>query len=297
MGESRKKIRRVPNSVELLHIYKELLQKPNVHGCYIGRKSKAGKLTSELALICGVSQKNRKSELSQAERIPSSIQWLKNSSKPRTLPTDVVESSDRILINQSSIVGPGDRVVRVRTGKGAALGMAMLHPEYGRVVTTAGHLFPKQRYRNEEVIVKSGDSEFQGVVVKKVISSDSDYALIQVSDPEVIDNLYKDVELVGPFHTPNEMDIHKKVYVLTPVGRVQVICKGINGYFNGPEGIMQDLILTTWGTYPGDSGSCLVDKDYALWGLLVGSKTIQGQNYSVFAPAYIPATREKAQLL
>ena len=295
--QKKMKARKIPNHAELMSIYDDLMQKPNVHCCYIGRKRTSGKYTSELSIICGVNHKIQKEDLKSKDRIPSSIQWLKESSQPRRLLTDVTETSDKLFYQQTSVVGPGDRVVRLKTNKSASIGIALIHPKYGRVVTTAGHLFPKSGYKNEPVMIYSGDSQFPGTVKKRVMASDADYALIQVSESDSIDNLYQDQELVGPFHMPTEQDINKRVYVLTPGGKFMVTCEGIHGYFSGSGGLMHDLILTTWRTVSGDSGSCLVNRKYAVWGLLVGYTTIQGNTYSAFAPAYVPPTRENAQLL
>jgi hypothetical protein len=59
---------------------RELLKKPNVVAVGVGYKTVNGKRTNELALICSVEVKKPDAKLTEAERIPSSIQ---------NVPTDI----------------------------------------------------------------------------------------------------------------------------------------------------------------------------------------------------------------
>lgn len=73
MEKSKKRIRgrKLPNTTELMTIYQELIKKPNVFGCYVGKKVKAGNETGSLSIICGVKDKIDKKDLKPEERIPS----------------------------------------------------------------------------------------------------------------------------------------------------------------------------------------------------------------------------------
>lgn len=291
--------RRMPNTAELMEIYREMAKRPNVFGCYIGKKIRAGEKKPGLAVICAVKDKMDKENLGREEMIPRRFDWLKHASSPKKMRTDVVRMSDTLTRQAGPIIGPGDKIVRRANNEVASIGIAFLHPQYGPVVTTAGHLFPGDGV-NEEVTIESGDSQVNGKMVKKMMTADADCALIQITDSSTsrVENLFRDLHAVGPLHFPSDQDLEKEMVVLTPTGTFDVICKGINGQFAWSNGIlMSDLILTTWKTIPGDSGSCLVTKKYAACGLLVGQMASGDTLFSAFSPAYIPVLKEHGQLI
>ncbi|MGB8951422.1 MAG: hypothetical protein WCC06_01960 [Candidatus Aminicenantales bacterium] len=211
----------------------------------------------------------------------------------------MIRMSNTLIRQAGPIIGPGDRIVRRANGEAASIGIAFLHPQYGPVVTTAGHLFPGNDI-DEEVTIESGDMQVNGKMVKKMMTADADCALIQITNSSTsrIENLFRDLYAVGPLYFPSDQDLEKEMVVLTPAGTFDVICKGINGQFAWSDGtLMRDIILTTWRTIPGDSGSCLVTQKYAACGLLVGQMVSGDTLFSAFAPAYIPVLREHGQLI
>jgi len=291
--------RKMPNTVELMEIYREMVKRPNVFGCYVGKKISRGEKKPGLAVICAVKDKVDKENLSREEIIPSRFGWLKHASSPQKMRTDVVQMSDTLTRQTGPIIGPGDRIVRKANGEAAAIGIAFLHPQYGPVVTTAGHLFSGNGV-DEDVTIESGDSQVNGKMVKKMMAANTDCALIQITNSSMsgVENLFRDLHAVGPLYFPSDQDLEKEMVVLTPTGAFDVICKGINGQFSWSNGIlMNDLILTTWKTIPGDSGSCLVTKKYAACGLLVGQMSSGDTLFSAFVPAYIPVLMEHGQLI
>jgi len=290
--------RQIPNSAELVEIYEELFDKPNVHLCFIGHKISKNVPTQRIAIVCGVQTKVKKKELGPKESVPPQMLWLRQAKTPRRIPTDIIEMPIDFQFRQGAIIGPGDRVVRNESSY-AAVGIAMRHPQYRQVVTTAGHLFSRGDER-AQVTVESGSERVTGTLVKRIINEDADYALIQIDDPCRILNLYKDRYAIGPPYSPSEDDLKRNLRILTPgVGpSTEVTCRGIHGHLNAAGGPpMSGLILTEDSTHLGDSGSCLIDETGSVWGLLVGGTCSQGPSYSAFMSVYIPLLRENAQLI
>jgi hypothetical protein len=58
---------------------------------------------------------------------------------------------------------------------------------------------------------------------------------------------------------------------------------------------MRGLLLTDPVTVPGDSGCCLVDSAFRVWGLLVGLQFIDGKPMSIFASADFVLSLETAE--
>jgi hypothetical protein len=296
-GPRKKKIggRKLPNTAELKDIYRELMKKPNVVGCYVGKKTTTGKKGGGVAIVCAVKDKIEHKDLKPEEVIPKTVDWLKSSSSPKKLKTDVVKLPHKLKRQAGAIIGAGDKIIRLRNNEEGSIGLALSHPELGPVVTTAGHLF-NDSVGNEIVEIQSGASTVHGKMVKKVMEPDADYALIRVDEsPNVkVENLFRDLYAVGPLYMISENDLEQKMSILTPRGEFEVTLKGIHGQFTWDGVAMTDLILTTWGTVPGDSGSCLVTGNYAVCGLLVGQT---GTQFSAFAPAYIPVLKENSNLI
>jgi len=286
--------RKIPNTAELMNIYRELMKKPNVVGCYVGKKTTSGKKGS-IAIVCAVQDKILHKDLKPEELIPKTVDWLKSSSSPKKLKTDVVKLPHKLTHQNGAIIGPGDKIIRLSNNEVGSIGLAISHPQFGPVVTTAGHLFNGST-GNEPVEIQSGDTKVQGIMVKRVMETDSDYALVRVNEsPDIkIENLFRDLYAVGPLYMLSENDLGKKMIILTPRGDFEVTLEGIHGHFTWDGESMTDLILTTWGTIPGDSGSCLVTDKFAVCGLLVGQT---GTQFSAFGPAYIPPLRENSQLI
>jgi hypothetical protein len=290
--------RQIPNSAELIEIYEELFDKPNVRLCFIGHKISKNVPTQRIAIVCGVQTKVKKKELGPKESVPPQMLWLRQAKTSRRIPTDIIEMPINFQFRQGAIIGPGDLVVR-NNSTYAAVGIAMRHPQDRQVVTTAGHLFSPGDV-GERVTVKSGSEQAVGTLVKRVISEDADYALIRIDDPCRILNLYKDRYAIGPPYSPSADDLKRNLRILTPGAgpSIEVTCHGIHGHLNGAGGpSMSGLILTEDSTHLGDSGSCLIDETGSVWGLLVGGTCPQGFSYSAFMSVYIPLLRENAQLI
>jgi len=287
--------RKLPNKAELMNIYRELMKKPNMVGCYVGKKMVSGKKGRGLSIVCAVKDKIELKKLKPEEVIPKTVDWLKSSSSPKKLKTDVVKVPEKLERLNGLIIGPGDKIIRLSNNEQGAIGLALSHPEFGPVVTTAGHVF-NGSVGNEKVEIQSGASTVYGEMVKMDLGPDTDYALIRVDEsPDVkVENLFSDLYAVGPLYMISDRDVGKKMIILTPRGKFPVELLGIHGQFTWDDESMSDLILTSWGTVPGDSGSCLVTESFAVCGLLVGQS---GSDFSVFAPAYIPAYRENSHLI
>lgn len=285
-----------PNKAELTSIYGELFKKLNVQCCYIGKKTKNNVKSEEIAIVCGVKSKIRKKDLPPSDRIPPYIPWLKNSSRPRRIKTDVIEFSGRFELQAGPILGPGDKITRLQTNLSATIGIALHHPDYGPVITTAGHLF-KDPVLNEEVVVFSGNTSVKGFYKKRVFDNRADYALIKIEEPYPVDNLFKDMYPIGPLFIPSENNLNEDLLILTTKDTLEVKCEGIHGQFSDEAATMTDLIFTTWRTVGGDSGSCLIGKENRIWGILVGCANVRPKPLSAFLPAYIPLTLEKADLI
>lgn len=305
--ERKKKVRgrQFPNDGELKKIYLELMKKPNVWCCFIGRKEIKGEPQPGLSIVCGVHEKFTETNLSQKERIPKSIKCMNFHSSSHSLKTDVIQMSPKLTFHQDTVYfGPGDGIKRIKDNSRATIGIALNHPDFGPVVTTAGHLFEEGHSdNNEDVLITSGSKQVYGKKVRHINSIDADYALIQINENrwQQSENLFKGREIyrVGPFVSIGKSDLNKIGYILTQTtSRIQTTIKGIHAYCNFGNGIIRtDLILTDPKTNKGDSGACLVTEKYAVSGLLVGQIGISDRAYSAFLPAYIPATREFASLI
>src|SRR5262249_22601746 len=95
-----------------------------------------------------------------------------------------------------------------------------------------------------------------------------------------------------------------QLYVLLASGGIAPVrCRGLTASIQtAPNTVMHDLILTDRRTVGGDSGTCLVDSSWRVWGLLLGA--FQGtaddggeDNFSVFIPAFRVMSLESASFL
>jgi hypothetical protein len=120
----RLKLPRTPNPVHLAQIYADLLKRPNVLGCFIGRKRRGGRATRRLSVICCVGEKVALQNLAPEERLPEEVTWPRGAARLGRLAIDV-----RVLARPFQ-----------RAASQATVGIALRHPTFGDVVTTAGHL-------------------------------------------------------------------------------------------------------------------------------------------------------------
>src|SRR3954447_244624 len=138
-ADLRLQLPRTPSPAHLAEIYQDLLRRPHVLGCFIGREREEGRLTSRLSLVCAVEKKVPRDELHpEQELVPEIIPWTRGKARPGRLATDVQVLSQPFHPANGEVAGPGGGV----TGGGsrATVGIALRHPVLGDVVTTAGHL-------------------------------------------------------------------------------------------------------------------------------------------------------------
>jgi hypothetical protein len=283
--------RTIPNLAELESIYERLKKKPNTIGFFIGKKQTADRKIDALSVVCIVREKVREKDLRPSERIPKKISWRKQSKIPATMQTDVLSSKD-FRLQDNAVYGPGDWIIRTNQRQ-ASVGMALSHPTFGYVLTTAAHLF-SAGFVGETVSVKSDNQQIEGEVV--LINSTYDYALVRPkSSAAKIANLFRDVYSLGGVYSMQQSDVQRNRShdILGASQKRKVTCEGIHGSFNYDFGILRDVILTSNGTIDGDSGACLVNEDYSICGLVIGAD----YRYSYFMPATYALFHERANLI
>lgn len=291
----------VPSKSCLAQLSEELRKRPQVLGWYIGHKKKQGRHLSELSLCVLVSEKRPARSLPAHERIPKYFTFRPTSKTRRKIRTDVIALGGS-FVRASVFAGPGDGIVGPPPG---TLGMALSHPEYGPVVTTAGHVFtsgmgvetfePGQR----PVVLNNcgGEAcELKGDLLKVAVTDRADYALIRPYDAAACQNVFQDQVVLGRPYSPSPEDIAAApdLYVLTAAGPVATKLRGVDAEISvGSQGVIRNVILTTRCTQGGDSGACLVDSAKRVWGTLVGFNT----EFSVFLRASVPLYFENAEYL
>jgi hypothetical protein len=312
MGKTRRrpaprlKLPRTPTPARLAEIYADLQRRPNVLGCFIGRKRKGGRATSRLSVICVVREKVALRDLDpETERLPAEITWLRGEVRPGLLATDVQVLTRPFQPAAGAVAGPGDGVTAGASR--ATVGIALRHPVFGDVVTTAGHLvldtlgtvtYPAGQLPQVELAsAGSGGTLFPGTALKAVRSTTVDYALVRPS-ALTCQNLFADQTPIGLPYTPSDQDLGAPLFVLSARGTLPASFFGVHGSLPvGGNGLMQDLLVTDFATDAGDSGSCLVDAQSRSWGLLVGFSELEGKLCSVFISAALPLALEGAVFL
>jgi hypothetical protein len=243
-------------------------------------------------VIACVSEKVDKRALAKRQLVPSSIQWKITPSRRVTVPLDVQIFQDSAHESEPPLAGPGDMFA----GYGpCTCGIAINHPRYGRVVTTAGHGFQQEpgqtieyprteaRLVNARNVDKLGNTTtYSGYLVKSSITTDADYALIKPLIPS-IGNYYRDQYEISGVVDPAAGDIRKRCYAMTSRARQPTLLSGIHGWLDIDGWPMSDLVLTTYVTQPGDSGCLLIDDQFRACGTLGGFVYVHGIKYSAFA--------------
>jgi hypothetical protein len=305
------RVRKFPASGNLPELYDRLSAIRNVVGSYVGFKTTNGRVTRTPSIVCVVKQKLPEPRIKRADdRIPKKLAWRDVSGTLHEVRTDVVESRQKLKY-QSSFAGPGDDV-RAASGEFACLGIALAHPTLGRVVTTAAHVLqrtpgivqfvPSQAPRVRIADFRGGSVTFDASVLKIHLTEQGDYALLQPLGAVPCANLYRDDTVLSRPYFPGPGDLGREVVVLGAVQPRQTTFRGLSArLFNHPAGIrMSNLLITDDVTEAGDSGACLADVergDLRVWGLLVGSTTIDGRPVSVFSSALAPLLLEQADYL
>lgn len=291
----------VPSKAVLAQLSEELQKRPHVLGWYIGHKKKQGRHRSELSVCVLVSEKRSMRSLAAHERIPKHFTYRATSKTQGRIHTDVIALGGS-FVRASAFAGPGDGVLGPPPG---TLGMALNHPEYGPVVTTAGHVFTSgmgvetfQPGQRPVVLNNCGGEacELKGDLLKIAVTDRADYALIRPYDAAACQNVFQDQVVLGRPYSPSPEDVGAApdLYVLTAAGPVATKLRGVDAEISvGSQGVIRNVILTTRCTQGGDSGACLVDSAKRVWGTLVGFNT----EFSVFLRASVPLYFENAEYL
>lgn len=296
-----------PAEGDLRRIYSELLKYPNVTGVYIGRKRKKGRELKQLAIVCCVDQKVGARSLGAAQRLPRRIKWPRTRSKHFDLVTDVRVLSGTKL-HASPVVGPGDELQTspAAGAERATIGLALLHPDHGAVVTTAGHAFMGQAAGTKvfpgnaplvdvaNLGVGSVAGTFAARPLKASRVAEADYALLKPNAEAR--NLFNDALNISAVHDARPEDVGTVLFCLRRGESEATILRGVNSTANMGGVQMTGLVLTDLVTKGGDSGCCLVDQGLRVWGLLVGEAAFEGKVRSVFSSAQALLTLEKSPL-
>lgn len=304
-------VRALPSAGNVDDIYRELSSKPGVAGCYIGFKTSKGRKTRTRSIVCLVTQKVPDSKLDgPLQTIPPVIQWEDAQGKRHQVTTDVVELQN-VIQSHAAFAGPGDNV---QTGRGevASVGIALRHPAYGQVITTAAHALtstpgitefqPTHAPRVRIAEFRGGALTCEAEVLKVHLTDKGDYALLRPIGGVPCANLYRDKASVNRPYIPGPGDLGREAVVLGASAVRRTFFRGVHArLLHHSSGItMTNLLLTDRATEPGDSGACLADVlngDLRVWGLLVGSATIDGSEFSVFTTALSPILLEQADYI
>jgi hypothetical protein len=298
----------VPQAGQLSEMYEQVLSLPNVVGCFVGRRRRKGRRTREIALVACVSTKLSTRKLKRSQRVPRRLGWAVTSKRTARLRTDVQVMGRSEL--HSTVLGAGDEIDGYFPPSGQAIeshgtiGIAMQHPIYGRVVTTAAHVFvgpnygettlpPGQEWR---VLLRcsTGSPVRNGKVHKMVITHDCDYAIVSPPPGVPVENLYHDSQPLGPPYVPDASDLDKPAYVLSVEKSHLTFLRGYHGRIT-IEGLeLRDVLITDRRTGGGDSGACLVTSGSRPMGLVEGGTEIDGESVSVFTSIVWPLLHEKA---
>jgi hypothetical protein len=271
-------------------LHERLIKLPNTFATYVGQPSRKGKWAREVAIVCLVVEKKPPSRLQRSRRIPALLSWSE-SKRAKRRATDVLQVKPR-FVAQAGVLGPGDGVMA--GGKRATVGVALMHPQLGACVTTAAHLFETAGIGATVKVSRDGTSTPVEATVRD-IDPLVDYALLRAPEDTPCGNVFDDEEPLGAIFAPGEADVGSTVFVLLSTGQLQqTVCRGIHAAITTPRETMQDCILTDMVTLGGDSGTCLVDKQLRIWGVLRGRLDT---TFSVFAPVHYILEREGATLL
>ena len=256
---------------------------------YLGLKKQGGKWTKAVSLVCLVEHKAELEDIPKDQRISRLLRW-KERRRAYSIPTDVVAASPTLELQQGVVLGPGDGAGF--NGVAATIGAAVDHPDFGRCITTAGHLFGGPAAEGRVAQARTSGVQFNALVRRCVLRLAADYALLQPTEPCDCDNLFRDRVRIGPVVVPTAADQNKRLFVLDEAGAVPTICRGVHARLNTAFGVFDDVILTTQVTRPGMSGAALVDGDSRLWGFLLGVFA----GFSFFMPADLLLTQERSRL-
>jgi hypothetical protein len=305
----------LPTAARTHSLLSELAEHPHVDGCFVGHKRSRGHATRTLAVVCAVREKQPRAKLPKEHLLPRKVEWEVNSRETASVRTDVQELGESGFQSTVAVTaGPGDRIEGLSFGGQtqavvATVGIALKHPRFGPVITTAGHAVqsdpgtvefdadrrPTVTLRN--VAADGSRTGFSGRLLRSARTLQGDYALIEVDEATPVGNLYHDLNSLGGHHLPQPEDVGQTFFALTSAGVLPARVRGVFGMFTIGDFPMRDLILTDAVTEGGDSGCALVDASFRVAGLLVGFVTIEGERRSVFMSAFWALTLEQSELL
>jgi hypothetical protein len=280
---------RAPSRAEQKRIHKDALRW-GVFGTCVGQKKKNGRWTKELAVICLAAQKPPIRALKKSRRVPRNIVWTERRRRYR-IGTDVIKVSPTLELQLGTILGPGDGVSF--GADVATVGAVIDHPEFGRCLTTAGHLFAGPGDVGATANATSSGVSVPTRVMRCVRAHGIDYSLLRAAVASDCDNLFQDLIRIGPSHVPGPSDVGRQLFVLdSGSDSVETRCRGINARLQIGNDVFEDVLLCDRATRGGQSGAALVDTDNRLWGFLIG--VLNG--FSVFMPAETLLRLERSQL-
>jgi hypothetical protein len=279
------------SKVRIAKMHEALMCLPHTFATYIGQKETSGRRTKKSALICLVHKKVPKEYLLQDRRVPTSFKW-NEAKKARRLQTDVKVTHAK-FVPQAAVAGPGDALASNNTR--GTVGVAIRHPTLGDCISTAGH-FIEMAQSPSTVDLLMGNQTVTARARAPRINDTVDYALVFPPANVPCDNLLNDVRRIGPVFDPTSVDVGKRVFVVDRNNgvRIPTICRGVHASVNLPEQPLKDCILTDLVTHAGQSGTCLIDEQFRVWGLLRGRL---GADFSVFMPVRHLLRDEGATLL
>jgi hypothetical protein len=267
------------------------MQLPNIQGCFVGRKRVAGRKTQAVSVVCCVSKKEPARRLAANQRVPKIVEWSDGQTFRGRFITDVQEISDGRRL--AAVGGPGDLMSIALNNARATVGVALQHPTLGAVITTAAHAFLNQPGTIAfgvdgpaiQLAASTNGPHLPATARLAHWTAGADFALVTVSGSPT--NLYDDSVLVRPPHWALPEDIGKLVFALTSRGPVPLRFEGATASLDLGGHPADRMLLThplTQNDVPlsGDSGCCLVDDQFRLWGLLVGMCVINARPHFVF---------------
>jgi hypothetical protein len=280
--------RRIPPRAALAELHDRCAEW-GAFATYLGRKKTRGRWTDQVSLVCLVENKLPLQEIPKEQRISGLIRWQERR-RTYSIATDVVAARPTLELQQAVVLGPGDGAGF--GGAAATIGAAIDHPDFGRCLTTAGHLFGGPAAEGRLAQARASGLQFNALVKRCVVQLAADYALLQPTQPCDCDNLFRDRVRIGPVFVPTPADQNKRLFVLDQNGAVPTICSGVHARLNTVVGVFEDVILTAPVTTAGMSGAALVDSDSRLWGFLLGTFA----SFSFFMPANLLLTQERSRL-
>lgn len=269
-----------------------LLAKWDAFGGFIGRRNRAGKWLDEPCLTVMTTDK-RDPKRGDAMRVPAFVRW-KDGRHTYRLATDVLQVTPSVHRHLANVLGPGDGVTVGEVG--GSIGAAVLHPQSGRCVLTAGHVVANGGgARGLAATVTSNGTDFPASIADYSSQTTIDYAVIQPLSDADCDNLFRDVYRIGPVYTPTAADVGTTVFLLDGAGSVtRTWCRGVQCQFDTAKGTYFDIVQTDCISSSGQSGGALIDSAQRIWGFLIGALD---NKFSIFAPAQLIFDAAGVQLI